>query len=232
VRGFLAGTVLVVALLVAGCGGSGSGGSDNGEAKQPATQVLHDATKAAEAASSVHLTGEVPTGGQVIGIDMTVVKGKGATGSLTLKGQKVDLVVIGNDAYMKAGATFWAQFAGSKGAAIASLVADKWIKFSATDPRFQGFTSFADTSGMFQTLGRGSSTVTNKGATTYKGQSVVNLYDPAKGGSLYVSATGTAYPVAVIKSGSNSGAITFDKWNESVTLSAPSGALDFSQLGG
>jgi len=237
-RKVLAGTLLVLALAVAGCGGSSSPGgttnaSGNGEASKPAQQVLNDAVKAAEAASALHMTGQIPAKGQQIGIDMTIVKGKGAMGSLTLQGQKVDLLVIGSDAYMKAGSAFWAQFGGTSGSTIAPLVADKWVKFSTANPQFQGFTAFTDSRSLFESLATGSRTITNKGATTYNGQSVVNIFDTSKNGNLYVAATGTAYPVAVVKSSAGgSGAITFDNWNQSVTLTAPSGAIDFSHLGG
>jgi hypothetical protein len=48
-----------------------------------------------------------------------------------------------------------------------------------------------------------------------------------------VAATGTPYPVALTKiGGKSSGAITFDEWNQPVTLTAPKGALDLSQFGG
>src|SRR5438045_1851855 len=100
---------LVLAFVAAGCGGSGgssnpttTASSGNGEASKPATQVLADAVKAARAASSLHLGGDVSTGGKQIGLDLSVAKDKGATGSMTLNGQKVDLVVDGKDGYMRA----------------------------------------------------------------------------------------------------------------------------------
>ncbi len=57
-----------------------------------------------------------------------------------------------------------------------------------------------------------------------------SLADDSK---LYVAATGKPYPVAIVgdKKG-QSGAVTFDDWNKSVSLSAPSDALDISQFGG
>jgi hypothetical protein len=50
---------------------------------------------------------------------------------------------------------------------------------------------------------------------------------------LYVAATGTPYPVAIVggKKG-QSGSITFGDWNKQVSLSAPGGAIDISSLGG
>jgi hypothetical protein len=72
----------------------------------------------------------------------------------------------------------------------------------------------------------------NRGETTYNGQSVVEIYEATKKGTLYVSASGTPYPVAFVKTKQGSaGKVTFDRRNESVTLSPPKGALDLSQFG-
>lgn len=235
-RKVLAGTLLVIALAVAGCGGgSPTGGPpvhDNGEAAKSGKQVLSDAVAAAKAAGSFHVAGQVTTGGKQIGLDITVSKGKGAKGSLTLKGEKVDLLVVGTDAYMKAGADFWTTFGGPSGSAVAQLVADKWMKFPTSNPQFGGFAAIAS-SAIFDQLLSVHGDVTNKGKTTYHGQSVVDLYGGSKNGDLYVSATGTAYPVAVVKSGAgDGGTITFDKWNESVSLTAPSDSIDITKLTG
>lgn len=71
----------------------------------------------------------------------------------------------------------------------------------------------------------------NHGATTYKGQSVVAIYEPKKRSTLYVAASGTPYPVAYVKTKRpTAGKIMFDRWNQSVTLTAPKGALDISKL--
>ena len=229
-RSVLAGILLAVALVAAGCGGSSSGGGTNGEASKSGQQVLKDAVKAAESASSVHLSGQVSAVGQQIGLDMTLVKGKGATGSLTLGGQKVDLVVIGTAGYMKAGGAFWSQFGGSNGSAVARLVQNQWVKVPTTDAQFGEITSLTDSKSFFDSLGSISGTATNKGATTYKGQNVVEIDNQGK---LYVANTGTPYPVAAVATGVGAGGtITFDNWNKSVTLTAPAGALDFSNLAG
>lgn len=239
-RNVLAGTLLLVALALAGCGGGSSPGnstnsSGNGEASKPARQVLTDAAKAADAASSVRVSGQVTTKGQQVGLDLTIAKGKGATGSITLKGQKVDLVVIGTSGYMKAGAAFFQAVGGSQGAAIGQMLAGKWFKFPTTNAQFGQIAGFANAKSIFDRITATHGALTNKGATTYKGQSVVAIYDSSKanGGTLYVAATGTPYPVAIAGNGSgSSGSITFDQWNQSVTLTAPSGAIDLSSLGG
>ena len=234
-RASLAGTLLVFALAVAGCGSSSPGGSTsgNGEASKSGQQVVTDAVKAAEGASSFRMSGTINTGGQQIGLDLTIAKGKGAQGSMTLGGQKVDLVIVDADAYMNAGAAFWTQFGGTSGSAIAQLVAGKWFKFSTTDPQFSSITGLTDSKSLFDSLSSSAGTITNKGATTYKGQRAVAIFAGSKNGTLYVATTGVPYPIAIAKTGAaEGGALTFGDWDKSVTLTAPSGAIDSSQLGG
>lgn len=90
----------------------------------------------------------------------------------------------------------------------------------------------ANAKSIFDQLKKLGGKVTSKGATTYEGQSVVALEGGAANGTLYVANSGTPYPVALVKTGSSGGAITFGSWNASVTLAAPKGALDFSHLSG
>jgi len=236
VRYFVAAAIVAAALAVAGCGGGSSPAASaggNGEAAKSAQQIFADTVRAAKGASSFHMSGQISTGGQQIALDLSIAKGKGAQGSITLKGQKVDLIVVGKDAYMKAGPAFWTQFGGSAGSTIAQMLAGKWVKFPAANPQFAGFSAFTSSS-LFDKLSSSHGTLSKKGATTYQGQSVVAILDSSKtGGTLYVAGTGTPYPVAIKGTGSSTqGAISFDKWGQPVSLTAPSGALDFSSLGG
>src|SRR5262249_32059098 len=128
------------------------------------------------------------------------------------------------------GAGFWSQFGGSSGSAIAALVADKWLKFPTTNAQFGALANIASSS-IFDQLTTTHGTITNKGQTTFQGQSAVDIFDSKEKADLYVAATGTAYPVALAKTATGSAAtITFDNWNQSVTLTAPSSFTDFSKL--
>jgi hypothetical protein len=238
-RSFLAGMLLVVALAVAGCGGGGgssttttTGASSNGEATKSAQQVVSDSVKAAEAASSFKMSGQINASGQSIGVDLTIVKGSGAQGSITIKGHTVQLVVVDGYGYMKADGSFWKQFAGSAGTAIAALLQDKWLKFPTSNPQFGSITTIADSKALFDQFNSNTGSITNSGATMYQGENVVAIAGGPTKGTFYVASTGTAYPVALVKTGSSgSGAIMFSNWNEPVTITAPSGAIDVSQLG-
>jgi hypothetical protein len=233
-RGFSVSALLVALLFVAGCGGGGGGGSSNGgssgEASKSANQVVKDAVDAAEAASSVHMSGRVTDSGKQIGVDLSLVRGKGVTGSATLSGAKVDVLLIGDQGYLRAGSDFWKQVPHAS--FVAPLLADKWLKIPTNNPQFGSFLGVANEKKLFDKL-KVHGKLTNQGATTYKGQSVVAIYSARKHTTLYVAASGTPYPVGMVKTEQpNAGALTFDDWNNSVTLTAPKGALDLSQFGG
>ena len=170
-RNVLAATLLVIGLAVAGCGGGGSPANNasngNGEAAKSAQQVVADAVKAADAAGSLHMSGQVDASGRQIALDLNIVTKKGATGSFTLGGQKIDLVIDGTDAYLKAGAGFYQQFAGANGSAIGQMMAGKWLKFSTSNPQFGPLLGIASSKTIFDQMSSSGGKLTNKGTTTY-----------------------------------------------------------------
>jgi hypothetical protein len=179
--------------------------------------------------------GFVPSG-KPAGVDFTIVRGKGVTGSLTVGGAQVDLIVTGKNGYLRASSDFWQSIAkregGGQAAGFAGLFGDKWLKFPAGNNDFSQLIDPTKLGSLFDSLTSNHGRLDNNGQTTYKGQSVVAI-ESAKGGTLYVAATGTPYPVALVKTGGKSnGTIVFDDWNKSVTLTAPKDALDLSQFGG
>jgi hypothetical protein len=229
---FSALALLVITALLAGCGGGGGtpAAKSNGEAGKPAAQVLADAKKAVATASSLHVSGQGQSSGQPIAVDVSLVRGKGGTGTLKINGLEVQLVRIGDTVYVKGSDAFYQHFAGK---AAAQLLHDKWLKGSATSGQLKPLAAFTGPSALFAQLAANHGTLVNKGTTTYKGQQVVEVRDVTKNASLYVAATGTAYPVAFVqrKAGA-AGAVTFGDWNASVSLNAPSGAIDISSFGG
>lgn len=239
-RGVSTCLVLAAVLFAAGCGGGGAGGSSSsstgqasGEAAKPANTVVADAAKAATDASSFHMSGQIHSSGKLIGVDLSLVRGKGATGTVTVGGAKVDLVLIGDDGYVRASSDFWQRYAGQAGGpALVQMLADKWIKFPGKSAQLGSLTGPLSNKQLFKTLTTSHGKLENKGETTYNGQSVVTIRDVTKNSTLYVAATGTPYPVGLVKTaGSDRGTVAFDHWNEPPTLTAPKGALDFSQLG-
>ena len=220
----------LTAALLAGCGGHSNTAKPNGEAAKPADRVLADADAAATSASSVHVSGTVSSNGTPIVLNLSLTHSKGAKGSMSVGGQKFDLIRIGDMLYIKGSDSFYQQFGG---AAAAQLLHGKWLKGSATKSRLSSLVPLTNIDTLFAKIATGHGKLTNDGKKTYKGQAVVQLRDTSDGSNLLVAATGKPYPVAITGGKkSQSGTIAFGDWNKSVPLSAPSNAIDLSKLGG
>ena len=216
----------VLAALAAGCGGGGA--SSNGEATKSAAAVFSDARQAAVAAQSVHVAGALSDAGKALDLDLVLAHGKGK-GTMAESGLSFEIVRIGNAAYIKGSDAFLRQFAG---AAAAQLFHDKWLKGPTDAGALASLAPLTDIVKLFNGALGTHGKLVNKGETTYKGQKVVAIKDASGGGTLYVAATGTPYPVAATEGGKSKGTITFDHWNDSVSIDAPKGAIDISKLGG
>jgi hypothetical protein len=214
---------LLVVVAVAGCGG---GSSSNGEAKKTAGQVIADAKSAALGATIVHVTGQGTDNGTPLKIDLWIGNGKGK-GHLQENGVAFDVVRVGDTTYIKGGSAFLQKFAG---AGAAALLHDKWLKAPARTGQLAALASLTDKQQFFNGVLGQHGKVENKGETDYKGQKAVEIRDTTQGGSLFVAATGTPYPVA-LAGGTQQGDILFSDWNGSETIVAPKGAVDLSSLG-
>ena len=220
--------VLTVALL-AGCGGGGSTAKTNGEASKPANRVLADANAAATSASSTHVSGSITSSGTPITLDLSMARGKGAAGSMSTNGLKFDLVRIGDSLYIRGSDAFYKHFAGP---GVAQLLHGRWLKASATQGRLRSLAPLTSVGALFAGIRSHHGKLVNDGTTTYRGEPVVVIRDTSDNSKLYVAATGKPYPVAIVGGRqSQSGTITFDDWNKSVSFSAPKGAIDISRLG-
>ncbi|HUJ54628.1 MAG TPA: hypothetical protein VLW49_01425 [Gaiellaceae bacterium] len=220
-------------LLLAGCGGSGKPSTTaaaNGEASKPAAQVLADAEEAATSASSMHVSGHIVLGHTPLTLDLSIARGRGATGTMSTNGLSFSLVRIGKTIYVRGSDAFYKHYAG---AALAGLLHGKWLQASATHGQLAAVAPITSAAALFAEVSSHHGKLANDGVTTYQGQQAVEIRDTSDDSKLYVSATGTPYPVALVGGRSGqSGAIAFDRWNAPVSVNAPKGALDISQLGG
>lgn len=223
--------LVLVAALLAGCGlTSFLWPQSNGEAAKPPGRVLADATAAAAAASSAHVSGSIASSGTRIVLDLATVRGKGARGSLSTNGLRLDLVRLGGTAYLRGSDGFLRHFAGP---AIAQLVHGSWLKTSIDTPRFASLRPLTDVGLLLGKVSSHHGKLVNEGTTTYNGTEVVAIRDTSDNSRLYVAATGMPYPVAIVGGKkSQSGTIVLGDWNAPVSLSTPSGAIPIGQLGG
>lgn len=223
--------VVLAALVLAGCGSSSKKAEKpNGEASKPPARVLADAKAAATSASSVHVSGHLVSNGTPVTLDLTMVRGKGATGSASINELDFDAVRIGDTVYIHGSDDFYKQYAG---AAVAQLLHDRWIKASTDQPQFRSFAPLTNIGALLTEVSKNHGKLVNDGTTTYQGQQVVTIRDTSDNSKLHVAATGKPYPIALVggKKG-QTGTIAFGDWNKATSLSAPKNALDISQFGG
>jgi hypothetical protein len=224
-RGPLLACVLVAGAL-AGCGGSSSS-SGNGIAGKSPNEILAATKVAADAATSVHVTGSVVSSGAPITLDMELLAGKGGRGKLSENGLAFELIETGGTVYIKGSAAFYKHIGG---AAAAQLLQGKWLKAPANSSDFASLASLTDLRKLVDTTLANHGSLTKGGTTTVTGQKVVGLTDTSKGGTLYIAATGQPFPVEITKSGSGGGNISFDRWNTPVSVTAPANSIDVAQL--
>jgi hypothetical protein len=217
-------SAVLAAVALAACGGS----SDNGVASKSPMGILNAANKAIASASSVHIAGSfVTSSGTPITVDLHLVSGKGATGSVSSRGLLFKLINIGPTVYVNAGPNVWQTIANPT---AAQVLAGKWLKTSATG-NFAAFGKFTNLHSLLSAALASHGALTKGSTSTVHGQQVVAVRDASKGGTLFVATTGQPYPVEIQKAGSQKGAVLFDQYNQPVSLSAPSNAIDASKLG-
>jgi hypothetical protein len=215
---------VLVLVLLAGCGASSS---TSDITSHSAEQIVSESKVAADAASSVHVSGSLKSGGAPVTLNLSLVAGKGAQGEISQNGASFKLILVGDTAYISGSPAFYRSLGG---AAAAQLFKGKWLKASATSGEFASFKQLGD---MRQLI---DSTLTSHGAlvkgatTTVGGQSAIAITDSAKDGTLYVATTGKPFPLQIVKGGAESGKISFDRWNQPVTITAPANAVDLSEL--
>jgi hypothetical protein len=216
-----------LALLGGLLGGCGSSSSGNGIAAKTPTDIIAAAKVAADAATSVHVSGSIVSGGAPITLDLDLLAGKGGRGKLTESGLGFELIETGGTVYIKGSAAFYRHIGGT---AAAQLLQGKWLKAPSTTKEFASISSLTDLRQLVDSTLANHGTLAKGSTTTVNGQKVVGVTDTGKGGTLYVAETGQPYPIEITKSGVGGGTISFDRWNESVSLAAPANAIDIAQL--
>jgi hypothetical protein len=219
--------LLPLALLASSCGGGGS--KSNGVADKPAGEILAATKQAANKAGSVHFFGSIVESGTPLKVDIRIEGTKGGTGSMTIQGSHVDIIRVGNEAYIKGSEEFYKQVAGS---AAAALLKGKWLKGSATKGDLASLAALTSMDELFAAALKPGGKITKGKETTIDGQKVIELTS-SEGGSLFIATTGEPYPVEISQtSGNSTGAVHFDNWNAPVDVKAPQNALDISKLNG
>jgi hypothetical protein len=215
---------LLPAVLV-GCGSSSSSTSSSGIASKPPAAILAAVSAATRTLSSVQITGLTTTGGHLITFDLRLAADRGGEGNMALDGASFRIVAVGNTLYISGSRRFWRRFAGNAGLTFAG----KWLKV----PETGGFASFADLTNLHRFFAGALAphdSVSKGAITTVDGRRAVLLVDRVTGGTMYVAASGTPYPLEIVKRGALGSRFSFGQFNQPVTVTPPPSAIDVSKL--
>jgi len=215
---------LLLALSLVACGSSAS---SNDIASKSAPEILAATKLAAEDARTVHVSGTIDNGGRPVTLDVNLRAGKGARGRISENGVSFELIQTGGSVYIKGSPAFYRRVGG---ATAAQLLQGKWLKAPANSAEFASLSSFTNLRDLVDTALTTEGKLAKSGTTTVNGQPAVGLTNTSKGGTLYVATSGPPYPIEITKTGANGGKISFDRWNQPVTLAPPADALDITKL--
>ena len=235
--------------VLAGCGSDSSSGgaaastaasttaqAPNGVEKLSAQEILDASLKAANAASSVTVTGDITNDGQQVKLDLELGT-DAAQGTFSAQGINAEIRVVGGKSYFKLSGEDFAKVAGEGdnpevAKAISSLLGDKWIAApqDAGDD-LGGLGEFGQKDNLLKGILEADGTVTVKGTGEVNGTPVVFLEDTKGEGTLAIQTVGEPYPVQIKGDGTDgSGKITFSDWNAPVSVTAPTDVVDIGEL--
>ncbi len=218
---------MLAAITVGACGSSSAAG--NGVAAKSANDILTAATNAIQSAQSVHVSGSLNDAGQSIKLDLHILSGHGAEGSMSQNGLSFQLIAVGKYVYINGSPEFWKHFGGT---AAATLFQGKWLKAPSSSSSFASLSSLTNLHLLAKALLTGHGGLSKGSTSTVNGQKVIAVTDSSKSSQLYVATTGKPYPIQIAKTGSAAQHVDFDQYNAVLKLSPPAKSIDISQLQG
>ncbi|HTA12013.1 MAG TPA: hypothetical protein VK765_01235 [Solirubrobacteraceae bacterium] len=220
----LALTATLGASLVA-CAGSAS--APNGVASKSPTQIVAAARAAAVGAATVHVAGSIIVQGTPISFNMELVADKGGTGRISLGDLSMQLVELDGYLYVRGNADFYEHFAG---APAAQRLRGAWLKGAADGAALRPLAELTSLRKLLGITLADHGALTRTADATVAGRSAVGVSDLAQGGTVYVAATGTPYPLEIVWNGEHGGKLAFNDWNKPAEPSAPVHAISVKQL--
>jgi hypothetical protein len=231
-------TAGLTALLLTGCGGSDDAPAAAASSAAPSSsaaassesrtgpEVATAAADALEEAGSAHVSGTNGSGAEEETLDLQL-QGEDVLGTITSGGQTIQLLSVGGASYLQAGADFWTQF-GAPAEAAAQLDG-KWVTVPPEQAADFGELTLA---GIAEELRNPSDGAVEDEVTTEQldGEDAL-VVKQADGSALYVATGDPAYPLQIVDASADGGTLTLDGFGEQVEITAPTDAVDLSELG-
>jgi hypothetical protein len=212
-------------LALAGCGTSPS--AENGLRSSTPAQIVAAAIAAAERAATVHVSGSILGPAQPISLNMELVGHKGGAGHVALAGLSAELVGVDRALYIKGNDALYRRLVGAR---AARLLTGRWLKGRASDRALAPLLALTSLREVIALALESHGALTRAPAARIDGREAVGVRDRAGGGTLYVAATGTPYPLEVVEPDAHAGRLVFGSWNQAFELEVPTGALSIAQL--
>jgi hypothetical protein len=187
-----------------------------------AKQVLARSAGAMKTARSVHLEGTFVGAGQTMGIDMAMTSAGSASGSIDLGTTgTMKLRRVGSTVYISGDDAFWAQ-AGAQ----ARTMRGKWLRTTTKSKGFADLVTSTSIGGWATKMLESSGTLRRVAGPSVAGLPTVGLVDddPKNPSTLYLAATGPAYPL-LFASKDKKSRVAFTQWNTAVTAGPPPAKL-------
>lgn len=218
-------SLLLSAAVLTGCGSSTPG---NGVASKTPAEIVTGAKILADAASSVHISGSLQTGGgSPTSFDLYLLASKGGRGRLSADGRSFEVAQIHGNVYIKGSPAFYSHIAGPS---AAQLLQGRWLQAPAGTGGLASIASLTNLSKLVDTTLPAHGTLSKGAATRVAGQKVIAVTDTSTGGTLYVATTGPPYPVEITMGGAGGGSISFSEWNQPLSITKPPNPIDITQL--
>jgi hypothetical protein len=214
------------AIALAGCGGS-AGGSSASIPQRSAATLVSQMKAAVDAATSMHLAGQLPNAGRPVALDLDVLRAGDLTGTITENGLPLQLIGSRGKVYVKATPAFLRDLKAPGG--VCAVMCGKFVQMSGLQAtELAGSLSMTS---ITRSLIAGLPKFRRAGTTSVSGRPAVVLHG-ADGSTLDVAAHGKPYPLRVVAPRGRAESVVFSHWDTVPAPTAPPGGdvINLNQL--
>jgi hypothetical protein len=208
------GAAIVVATALSACSSSPAATGGNGTGDESAAAVLAQASKNAQAQSTVHIRGNGACPNGPFFADVVLTKDGQAAGSVKFGPDTLSLIRTPQALYINGPAAFWTT---QISASAAQRIGTKWVKFSpASNACLGALTDFSRVLDNY--LGYTGSPTKKSGGTILTVPATQLVFSPAV--SIWVASRGTPLPVHVDDANAGT-ALAFGEWSSAEHITLP-----------
>jgi hypothetical protein len=212
---------VALAVTLSGCGGSDT----NGLESTPAAELGDKVVDAFRDADSVHVVGVTETAGRAGSSYDLRLTGDATTGTIVRDGHEHEIVKVGQDTYIRGDAEYWKSV---NEAEAADLLSGSWVRLSSLESeQYRYFTL----EGLALAITQYTESLGDPVTQAKLGDTAVVTAAAGDGSTLWAANTGSAYPLRLQMSGSDTGVLEFSEYDAELVVTPPTDAIDLARLG-